>query len=121
MTDMAKRFQKIATAARNQERARLKGLMEDQVDVLLGKGKHDLAMELNVVLGEFELEPLPQTTGIEEMLAEDEVQEKKDFDRQLIGGELPRVQFNSDEDDAMRHIRSHNVVAGTHSADFLRD
>lgn len=109
------------------ERQRIVALLQDYADAALGAGEQDIAMRLTIIIGnvvmavdddEVIVTDGPPGETVEEMLARVEQQEKRDFDQELGGGELPRVQFNSDDEDAQRLLRAHPRM---NTVGFARD
>lgn len=87
----------IVSAAKQMERTRIIGLLQDYADAALGNGEMSIADRIVEIIGNVRV-----AEEADEMIVTEFPQ----------GGELPEVQLNSDEEDAARLLRGRPARAG---------
>jgi hypothetical protein len=115
---------RITARARLNERVKIATLLTARADTLRGEGKLDVALELDVVATELNggrqivevpaLGSLAPTSPFGASVAHDAPVADNDD-----GSGLPPVQFNSDEDDAMRVLHAQGTLIAR--SNMLRD
>jgi hypothetical protein len=113
---------RITARARLNERVKIAGLLTARADTLRGAGQLDIALELDILASELnggrqitEVRELPSPSSpFGAAVAHDAPLSDNDD-----GSGLPPVQFNSDEDDAMRVLHAQGTLIARSNA--LRD